>query len=132
MDGINFRSELEVSTYRKLKAAGIEFEYEERTYELIPATVPDHFSWEFKYDRFSAKKTKLLPTKYTPDFTCPKGTWVIECKGFANQVFPLKWKLFRQNISLGKYPDLKQPILFLPHTTKDVDITISIILAAMT
>jgi len=132
VDGINFRSELEVATYKRLKAAGIPFEYEKRVYELLPTTVPDHASWEFKYDKFSPKTRKILPTNYTPDFTCPKGKWIIECKGFANQVFPIKWKIFRQNITLGKYPDLKAPVLFLPHGVKDVDICISIILSTMT
>ena len=36
---------------------------------------------------------KILPIKYKPDFV--GRDFVIECKGRANESFPLRWKLFK-------------------------------------
>ena len=37
---------------------------------------------------------KILGIKYTPDFT--GYDYIIECKGRANEQFPLRWKLFKR------------------------------------
>jgi hypothetical protein len=36
---------------------------------------------------------KILPITYKPDFV--GRDFVIECKGRANESFPLRWKLFK-------------------------------------
>lgn len=77
-DGIIFNSKLEMYTYKKLKEANIFAEYEQHRYELLPAFV------------FHGKKVKAMT--YLPDFV-GKG-FIIECKGFANDAFPLRKKLF--------------------------------------
>ena len=38
---------------------------------------------------------KVRAMTYTPDFVDPNNKWIIEVKGYANDVFPLKWKLFK-------------------------------------
>ena len=65
---------------------------------------------------------KVLPIKYTPDF-CGKD-YIIECKGFANESFPLRWKLFK--LWLTKNKDGRT--LYKPSNQKQVDRTIEIIL----
>ena len=77
-DGIKFRSKLELYTYKKLKEANIMTEYEQHRYELLPAFI------------FHGKKIRAIT--YLPDFV-GKG-FIIECKGFANDAFPLRKKLF--------------------------------------
>jgi len=42
IDGITFASSLEAYTYQKLKDADIEFEYEGKTFEVLPS---------FRYER---------------------------------------------------------------------------------
>ena len=39
-------------------------------------------------------KKKILPIKYTPDFV--SDSFIIECKGRANESFPLRWKMFKK------------------------------------
>lgn len=80
VDGIKFRSKLEAYCYSQLLAAGLESYYEQNTYTLIPA---------FEYNG-----EKVRPCTYTPDFV--GDGWIIEVKGFANDAFPIKWKMFKQ------------------------------------
>ena len=105
-DGITFKSGLEVYTYKKLLENGLEANYEGITYEILPAI-------EFEYN--DKKTKKMQPMKYTPDFG---GDWyIIECKGFASESFPLRWKVFKHylhNNNIKKY-------LFMPRKQKDVD-----------
>lgn len=78
--GIKFRSKLEVYCYRKLEEAGLKPLYEKTKYELIP--------------KFSFDGEAIRACTYTPDFE-GKG-YIIETKGFANDAFPIKWKLFKR------------------------------------
>ena len=61
---------------------------------------------------------KILPIKYKPDFV--GRDFVIECKGRANESFPLRWKLFKHWIAL-RSPNIA---LFKPQNQKDCDYTI--------
>ena len=36
---------------------------------------------------------KILNIKYTPDFVSP--SFIIECKGRANESFPIRWKCLK-------------------------------------
>lgn len=78
IDNIQFKSKLEAYTYQKLQEANIDVLYEPVKYELLPA--------------FSFNNKKFRAITYTPDFV--GDTFIIECKGFPNDVFPLKMKLF--------------------------------------
>ena len=51
---------------------------------------------------------------YTPDFVDPQGRWIIECKGYANERFPLKWKMFKKLLMERENP----PVLFVPRNQK--------------
>jgi len=84
-DGIQFQSRLELHCYKKLKEAGLEFEYEPQSFELIP---------KFEYEPQCAEsykkgnkwlfgnKSKIVRAMtYKPDFVNLKDGWIIECKG---------------------------------------------------
>lgn len=77
-DGIRFRSKLETYTYKMLKENHINAEYEKHKYELLPA--------------FTYLGKKVRPMTYLPDFV--GDTFIIECKGYPNDAFPIKKKLF--------------------------------------
>ena len=55
---------------------------------------------------------KVRDITYTPDFVDVDGKWIIECKGFANERFPLKWKMFKELLMRQGDP----PALFVPRT----------------
>ena len=92
VDNIKFKSKLEAYTYQKLKEANIDVQYEPIKYELLPA--------------FIFKEKKIRPITYTPDFV--GNNFIIECKGYPNDTFPLKLKLFYyylyiNNININYY-----------------------------
>ena len=53
-------------------------------------------------------KIKSKPTEV--DGIKFRGKWVIECKGYANERFPLKWKMFMDLLNKTDDP----PVLFVP------------------
>ena len=126
--GIKFRSKLELFTYKKLEEAGIKSLYEERKFVLMEG---------FRFEQDSIEPSNKRATKgeyinhadkvrditYTPDFVDPNGKWIIEVKGFANDVFPLKWKLFKKHLQQIGNP----PILYLPKNQGQVLKTIELI-----
>ena len=125
-DGITFASGLERYMYQALKKAKIKAKYEGRTYTLI-----DGFEFEStSYERQSNGKgefkdrgnKKILPIKYTPDFVNEK--FIIECKGRANESFPMRWKLFKRFINRC-YPHVT---LYKPQNQKECDQVIELII----
>ena len=124
-DGIKFASGLEKYMYQALKNAKIKAEYEGKTY-----IVQEGFEFKNKsYERQSNGKgelvnrgsKKVLPIKYTPDFV--SSSFIIECKGRANESFPLRWKMFK------KYANkhLKRVTLYKPQNQKECDEVIELI-----
>ena len=125
-DGIKFASGLEKYMYVALKNARIKAEYEGKTY-----TVQEGF--EFKnesYERQSNGKgelvnrgsKKVLPIRYTPDFI--SSSFIIECKGRANESFPIRWKMFKKHVK----DNLKHVTLYKPQNQKECDRVIELIL----
>ena len=125
-DGITFASGLEKYMYQALRKAKIKAEYEGETYTLI-----DSFNFmTTSYERQSNGKgdfvdrgnKKILPIKYTPDFVGKD--FIIECKGRANESFPMRWKLFK------RYINIKSPYvtLYKPQNQKECDQVISLII----
>ena len=100
-DGIKFRSKLETYTYKKLKEAKIYAEYEKHKFELLPA--------------FTFHGSRVRAITYLPDFVGEN--FIIECKGFPNDAFPLKEKLFKY-LLLSISPDI---VYYVVHTQKQVD-----------
>ncbi len=125
-DGIKFASGLEVYMYKALKEAKIVAEYEPTSYTLMQG-----FDYEGDaYERCSNGKgefknrgcKKILPITYKPDFV--GRDFIIECKGRANESFPLRWKLFKSWISLHA----NKTTLFKPQNQKECDLTVRHIL----
>tara|TARA_R100001443_G_scaffold7572_1_gene16878 strand:+ start:2374 stop:2856 length:483 start_codon:yes stop_codon:yes gene_type:complete len=121
-DGIQFASGLEVYMYKALKEANIVAEYEPTSYTLM-----ERFDFEgASYERCSNGKGEfknrgcktILPITYKPDFV--GRDFVIECKGRANESFPLRWKLFKSWMSLHA----NKMTLFKPQNQAECDLTI--------
>jgi len=114
--GIKFRSKLELFSYIKLEEAGIKALYEETRFTLMEGFIFDSSSIEpstraLTKGQFIDNTYKIRNITYTPDFVDPNGKWIIEVKGFANDVFPLKWKLIKKHLQ-DSGEDI--PILYLP------------------
>ncbi|NBP01370.1 MAG: DUF1064 domain-containing protein [Proteobacteria bacterium] len=101
VDGIQFKSMLEVFTYRKLKEHDLNFEYEGTSFTIMEGFHYPEVSWENRTNGAFEDKSKssVRGITYTPDFIGYDDnrnmTWVIECKGFANDRFPNTWKMFK-------------------------------------
>ena len=130
IDGIVFKSNLEAYCYKELKKTGLEFKYEPVSFVLQK---------EHKMSAEVYKKTQKSPIylvktnsnrsiSYTPDFVIYKDgviVFIIETKGFANEQFALKVKMFYKYCS-EHIKTIKA--YFLPSNQKEVDFTIKIIL----
>lgn len=118
---IRFKSKLEVMVYKTLLQHGFEPEYETHTYTIwegFRPTVPF-------YTRNKAKATilnlkKLINITYTPDFYMEyQGLKIIiEVKGFENDLFPYKFKMFRKHIE--DLPDRENYLIFEVFTKKQL------------
>ena len=126
VDGIEFKSGLEAYMYKALKEAGIQAKYEGISYQLIPSFDFNNLSYERQsngkgeYKNRSGKKIRSI--NYTPDFT--GNNFIIECKGRANESFPIRWKLFKKYVS----ERLRGVTLYKPQNQKECDETVSLIL----
>tara|TARA_R110002020_G_scaffold83077_2_gene205786 strand:+ start:208 stop:648 length:441 start_codon:yes stop_codon:yes gene_type:complete len=124
IDGIKFRSKLEAFTYEKLKVNNIIHEYESEKYVLLDGFHYTSDSYEQSTKGYRNRgEEKVRAITYLPDFLCPGRTWIIECKGFANDRFPLKWKMFKKHL----LDNNKSCKLFVPKNQKQVLETIEII-----
>ena len=126
-DGINFASGLERYMYQALKKAKIKATYEGKTYEIVSGFNFINLSYERTANGKGEFKQrggkKILPIKYTPDFIGKD--FIIECKGRANESFPLRWKLFKKYLTDNKL----YPRLYKPQNQKECDETVKLILS---
>ena len=124
-DGIQFASGLEKYMYIALKKAKIKAKYEGSTYVLQEGFMCDIESYERqsngKGDMVNRGSKKILPIKYTPDFVST--SFIIECKGRANESFPLRWKMFKNYIN----KHMKHVTLYKPQNQKECDKVIELI-----
>ena len=124
-DGIQFASGLEKYMYMALKKAKIKSEYEGQTYELQEGFMFDVDSYERqgngKGDMVNRGRKKILNIKYTPDFI--SDSFIIECKGRANESFPIRWKMFKKYVK-ERIPHVT---LYKPQNQKECDEVINLI-----
>ena len=125
-DGITFASGLEKYMYMALKKAKIHADYEGATFVL-----QDDFKFEIdsyerqangKGDMVNRGQKKIQSIKYTPDFV--SSSFIIECKGRANESFPMRWKMFKKYVN----HKMKHVTLYKPQNQKECDKTIELIL----
>jgi|TARA_R110002073_G_scaffold332076_1_gene517517 hypothetical protein len=130
VDGIQFASGLEAYMYNALKMFKIKAEYEGKTFTLI-----DEFKFNNEaYERCANGKgeyknrgeKKIQSIKYTPDFI--GDGFIIECKGRANESFPIRWKMFKKHVE----NNMKDITLYKPQNHKECDVTIRLILEKRT
>lgn len=112
-NGIKFKSRLETTVYKTLLENGFVPQYEPHTYVLwegIKPTVPFYTLNKNKVQVLN--DNKLINITFTPDFYLEyKGLKVIvDVKGFANDVFPYKFKMFRKYIE--ESPDKDKYLIF--------------------
>jgi hypothetical protein len=124
-DGINFASGLERYTYMALKKNKLFEGYENEVFQLIEGFNFNNESFEKqangKGEYTNRGQKKMLGIKYTPDFVGKD--YIIECKGRANESFPIRWKLFKLWLTknnIGK-------TLYKPQNQKEVDQTMTLI-----
>ena len=125
-DGITFASGLEKYMYIALKKAKIKSEYEGKTYVLQESFAFEVDSYERqangKGELVNRGQKKILNIKYTPDFV--SDSFIIECKGRANESFPIRWKMFKKYVN----DNLKHVILYKPQNQKECDKVIELII----
>ena len=124
-DGIPFASGLEKYMYLALRKAKIKADYEAETFTLIDGFEFDTTSYERQSNGKGEFKNrgdkKILPIKYTPDFV--NENFIIECKGRANESFPMRWKLFKRMINISR----PYVTLYKPQNQKECDQVIELI-----
>tara|TARA_Y100001937_G_scaffold56025_1_gene77044 strand:- start:182 stop:640 length:459 start_codon:yes stop_codon:yes gene_type:complete len=127
-DGITFASGLEKYMYIALRKAKIKAAYEGITYEIFPGFMFNNESYERqangKGDLVNRGCKKILGIKYTPDFIGLTDEFIIECKGRANDTFPMRWKLFKKYVK----DNLPHVILYKPQNQKECDKVVELIL----
>ena len=126
-DGITFASGLEKYMYIALKKAKIHSEYEGCTFVVQEGFMFENKSYERqangKGQMVNRGQKKILPIKYTPDFV--SDSFIIECKGRANESFPIRWKMFKNYIN----KHMKHVTLYKPQNQKECDEVINLILS---
>ena len=125
-DGIKFASGLEKYMYIALKKAKIHAEYEGITFVLQNDFMFNVDSYERqangKGDMVNRGQKKIQNIKYTPDFI--SDSFIIECKGRANESFPLRWKMFKMYVK--EY--MEHVTLYKPQNQKECDKVIELII----
>jgi len=125
--GIDYKSTLEKNMAMLLTASNIPFEYEPAKYEVMEA-----FDFPFKsYERQSNGKgefkdrggKKVLGIKYTPDFV--GHGFIIETKGFSNESFPMRWKMFKRLLADGFDPYVL--VIYKPQKISECEETVKLI-----
>ena len=128
-DGITFASGLERHMYRALKKAKLKARYEGETYVIQEGFMFDNESYERqsngKGDMVNRGSKKILPIKYTPDFI--SDSFIIECKGRANESFPMRWKMFKKYVK----ENLPRVTLYKPQNQKECDKVVELIIKKM-
>lgn len=136
-DGINFKSQLEKSCYRKIKEHGLEAKYEPERIVLwdgiklgkVKQYAPRRIK-PGKYEKDIKPQTRaLLDITYTPDFKIKKGKHIIyiDVKGKENDVYPIKKKMFLKH--LEERDDGYDYHFFEPHSVRQMLQTINTIKA---
>ena len=116
-DGISFKSQLEVVIYKELLRAGFNPKYEERKFviwEGIKPTKP-FYNRDLQTKMLKLDMGKMRDITYTPDFTFEYKNHliIIVAKGYENDTFPIKKKLFR-----GLLEKMETSVIYLEVYTK--------------
>lgn len=136
--GIKFDSKLEMECFKLLQDENIPFLYNQVTIQLVPGFRLEkvHFYKYYKknkefieYKTKKGEKLKLTSMTFTPDFYIEHRDNIIfiETKGFPNDVYPYKRKLFFYAIESNELYSEKKVYFFEPSSIKQVKDTIEIL-----
>jgi len=107
VDGIEMKSKIEKTIYLALKNMGILALYEAETFTYWKGGRPKALFYDLSSDRKNRlNMKKLIDMKYTPDFVFMYGEIkvIIEVKGWENDNFSIKKKMFRMYLDTLPYP----------------------------
>ena len=124
LDGMEFRSKLELYCYRALKKEKLFDKYEQESWVLLEPTTIQNRCYERQSNgkgEFKLRSSAVREITYTPDFSGKD--FIIEVKGKANEAFPLRYKMFKSKLS--ESGDTRN--LYKPQSQKDIDEMIQII-----
>lgn len=102
VDGISFDSNLEKYMYDLLKGAGITFEFQ------VEYTLQEKF-------RYNGEAVRAMTL--TIDFLLPTRNMIIDCKGYSNDVSPVKYKLLKYILYKGG----NAPKIVMPKNKRECD-----------
>lgn len=125
---ITFKSKLDLMAYKLLEEKGFKPQYEQNTFIIwqgFKPVVP--FFTKNKARQVINNNKKLINITYTPDiyFEYQGYKVIIEMKGFTNDVYPIKVKLFRKYIE--QLQDSNNYLLFELYTKQQLLTAIQII-----
>ena len=136
IDGIVFKSKLELNCYKKLKEAGFNPAYESDRFLL-----QDGFKFENlqyysplkrrnKVKEFGLNNRFVMNLTYTPDFYFKYKDYDVffEAKGAPNDTYPIKKKLFFKILEDTAKEHGNKFLFFEPHNSHEIEASIEILL----
>lgn len=107
-DGISFKSKLEKMAYQTLKEKGFPVLYEPKKFIIWEGFRPNvpFYNKDANTRMLKMDSKKVIDISYTPDlmFEYNNHLIIIEMKGFENNTYPLKKKIFRKWLE-SNYPN---------------------------
>lgn len=107
-DGISFKSKLEKRAYQTLKEQGFPVLYEPKKFIIWEGFRPNvpFYNKDASTRMLKMDSKKVIDISYTPDlmFEYNNHLIIIEMKGFENNTYPLKKKIFRKWLE-SNYPN---------------------------
>ena len=107
-DGISFKSKLEKMAYQTLKEQGFPVQYEPKKFIIWEGFRPNvpFYNKDTSTRMLKMDSKKVIDISYTPDlmFEYNNRLIIIEMKGFENNTYPLKKKIFRKWLE-SNYPN---------------------------
>lgn len=107
-DGISFKSKLEKMAYQTLKEQGFPVLYEPKKFIIWEGFRPNvpFYNRDASTRMLKMDSKKVIDISYTPDlmFEYNNHHIIIEMKGFENNTYPLKKKIFRKWLE-SNYPN---------------------------
>lgn len=119
---IKFKSKSEVMVYKTLLQEGFKPNYEPTKYIIWEGFKPSVLTYKpDKAGELVIQNKKLIDITYTPDFlfVAPdnKTLVILEVKGFCNDLYPVKEKMFRKFLE-ELSENYNQPVIFFQIKTK--------------
>lgn len=107
-DGISFKSKLEKMAYQTLKEQDFPVQYEPKKFIIWEGFRPNvpFYNKDISTRMLKMDSKKVIDISYTPDlmFEYNNHLIIIEMKGFENNTYPLKKKIFRKWLE-SNYPN---------------------------